>query len=62
MGLDVNTALREITALGLDANVIAATPTGTLTVTRVTPPPGTTVPGGSTVLVHVGTVGSDACS
>lgn len=62
MGLDVNKALREITTLGLHANVIATTPTGTLTVTGVIPAPGTTVPGGSTVIVHVGTVGSDACS
>jgi beta-lactam-binding protein with PASTA domain len=60
-GLDVNQALDKITNLGLFATVIATTPTGALTVTRATPSAGTTVAGGSTVVLHVGMVGSQGC-
>jgi beta-lactam-binding protein with PASTA domain len=60
-GLGVNQAVAAVSTLGLHANVIAATPTGTLTVTRVIPSVGTFIAGGSTVTLHVGKIGSRAC-
>jgi hypothetical protein len=61
-GLDINKALSVITRLGLTANVTTTTPTGALLVTGQTPRAGTTVPGGSTVTLHVGALGSDGCA
>jgi hypothetical protein len=61
-GLDVNTALSEITRLGLRANVTTTTPTGALLVTRQIPKAGTIAPAGSTVVLDVGQVGSDGCA
>jgi beta-lactam-binding protein with PASTA domain len=60
-GLDANKALGEITTLGLFGTLIATTPTGALTVTGETPSAGTTVRGGSTVVLHIGKVGSQGC-
>lgn len=60
-GLDANSALGEITTLGLFANVTTTTPTGALTVTSQTPAAGTTVNGGSTVTLRIGNVGSEGC-
>jgi beta-lactam-binding protein with PASTA domain len=61
-GLDVNKALRELTRLGLRVRVTVATPTGALLVTSEEPAAGATIPGSSTVDLHIGQVGSKACS
>jgi beta-lactam-binding protein with PASTA domain len=61
-GLDVNKALREIARLRLQVNLTVATPTGALQVTTQEPAAGTSVPGGSTVVLHVGKVGSTGCT
>jgi beta-lactam-binding protein with PASTA domain len=60
-GLDINQALFNVTKLGLLANVITASPTGSLLVTRESPAPGATVRGGSTVTLQVGRAGSQGC-
>jgi beta-lactam-binding protein with PASTA domain len=60
-GLDVNTALRRLTTLGLRVNVTTTTPTGVLRVTQQVPGAGTVVPSGSTVTVLAGQRGSQAC-
>jgi beta-lactam-binding protein with PASTA domain len=61
-GLEVNAALRELTRLGLRVRVTAATPTGALVVTSEEPAAGESIPGSSTVDLHIGQVGSKACS
>jgi PASTA domain len=60
-GLDINSALVKLTTLGLLVNVNPTTPTAALLVTSETPAAGTNVPGGSTVTLRIGAVGSQGC-
>ncbi|HEX3823017.1 MAG TPA: PASTA domain-containing protein [Mycobacteriales bacterium] len=60
-GLNINTALNDLTRANVLVNVTVATPTGSLRVTSETPAPGSIVGDSATVTLKVGDPGSQGC-